>query len=397
MPVSGYRRAVATRGRRKGVARRAAGAVALVTALALTAAGCSSGDDKGADAKSAPTQDEFQLPDDLESSLEDLGINLDDWKDGAWKNWDQDDWLREAGDFINPIIEDLWGPERMRDADEPKEEQVPADTGDDQGVSDPDPQPLDAAEITAPYRQNASPVGKLFFDGPEGSMVCSGTVVADPANPGKSNLVATAGHCVHAGHDGGWYRNVAFVPSYNSAGKPADQLRDAPREELAPIGVWWADKARTTDQWISEGKSQGGAGAPYDFAMLHVKPEDGGTKSLEETTGAAVPVAFDAPAVADSPDVTAMGYPEAKPYDGQRIFSCENDPGRLSINPDQPTMYRIGCSMTAGSSGGGWFSGEGNGRKLVSVTSIGSLNQAWLAGPHLGAEAKGVFDQVSAG
>ncbi|MEV6107212.1 hypothetical protein AB0M28_21255 [Streptomyces sp. NPDC051940] len=397
MPVTRNRRAGAPLVRHAGVARRAAAVCALVTALALTGAGCSGDDGKTADAKpSAPGGlDDLELPSDLESSLEGLGINLDEWKNGAWKNWDQDDWLREAEDFINPVIEDLWGPERMRDADQPPEEQVPADTGDEQGVTDPEPQRVEATEIDAPYRENASPVGKVFFDGPEGSMVCSGTVVADPANPGKSNLVATAGHCVHAGKTGGWYRNVAFVPSYNDAGKPADQLENAPRDELAPLGVWWADQARTTDEWIAQGQAEGGAGAPYDFAMLRVKPEDGGAASLEETTKAAVPVWFDAPKVADAVDVTAMGYPEAPPYDGQRIFSCAGDPGRLSIDPDQPTMYRMGCSMTAGSSGGGWFAERDGGPALVSVTSIGALNQVWLAGPHLGQEAKGVFDQVS--
>ena len=52
-------------------------------------------------------------------------------------------------------------------------------------------------------------------------MVCSGTVVKDPRNPGKSNLVWTAGHCVHAGQAGGWYRNIVFVPAYNDKGKSA--------------------------------------------------------------------------------------------------------------------------------------------------------------------------------
>ncbi len=44
---------------------------------------------------------------------------MDKWKDGAWKNWDRDDWLREANDFINPIISGLWDKDRMRDADDP--------------------------------------------------------------------------------------------------------------------------------------------------------------------------------------------------------------------------------------------------------------------------------------
>ena len=72
-------------------------------------------------------------------------------------------------------------------------------------------------------------------------MVCSATVVEDPAHPGKSNLVWTAGHCVHAGKKGGWYRNIVFVPSYNDAGKTAAAAAERRRgREVAPYGVWWA-------------------------------------------------------------------------------------------------------------------------------------------------------------
>ncbi|CAM5603392.1 V8-like Glu-specific endopeptidase OS=Streptomyces rimosus subsp. rimosus (strain ATCC / DSM 40260 / JCM 4667 / NRRL 2234) OX=1265868 GN=SRIM_030445 PE=4 SV=1 [Streptomyces rimosus subsp. rimosus] len=48
-------------------------------------------------------------------------------------------------------------------------------------------------------------------------------------------------------------------------------------------------------------------------------------------------------------------------------------------------MYRIGCLMTAGSSGGPWFAKGSDGKPvLVSNASIGPRPAGWLAGPHLG-------------
>ncbi len=126
-------------------------------------------------------------------------------------------------------------------------------------------------------------------------------------------------------------------------------------------------------------------------------PEKGGDgKSLEETVGSAMPVDFDAPAVPKIEEMTAIGYPAAPPYDGQSLYSCEDKPGRLSLSASDPTMYRIGCTMTAGSSGGGWIAvSPGRRAALVSNTSIGPVTTGWLAGPRLGKEAKGVYDAVS--
>jgi hypothetical protein len=202
---------------------------------------------------------------------------------------------------------------------------------------------------------------------------------------------------VHAGETGGWYRNIAFVPSFNDNAVPASHLENTPREQVAPYGVWWADWAQTSQQWIEQGAATGGSGAPYDFAVLHVKPEQGGEgTSLEETVGAALPVDFNVPQVKNIEKMGAWGYPAAPPYDGTKMFSCVDRPGRLSLNASQPTMYRIGCTMTGGSSGGGWFTEGADGTTaLVSNTSIGPVTATWLAGPHLGDEAKGVYDAVS--
>ncbi|MFF1679583.1 serine protease [Streptomyces sp. NBC_00564] len=390
------------RGARRGSSPVLA-AVCLTAALALTATACGSSDNTASDAATSSAaqngDDKITIPDDIKDRLKEHGIDVDKWKDGAWKNWDKDDWLREAEDYINPIIEGLWDPDRMREAEDPdKDKGVDEnDLSGDQGVTDPTPAPVTAKAVPTAYHDNAPEAGKVLFDSPEGTMVCSATVVEDPANPGKSNLVWTAGHCVHSGKTGGWYRNIAFVPSYNNDGATAAELATATKEELAPYGVWWSDWAQTSDQWIEQGGATGGQGAPYDFAVLHVTPEEGGDgKSLEETIGSALPVNFSAPAVPKVASITATGYPAAAPFDGETMHQCTDKPGRLSIVQSDPTMYRIGCTMTGGSSGGGWVATGADGKPaLVSNTSIGPVSSGWLAGPHLGTVAKGVYDEVS--
>ncbi|MEU5400345.1 hypothetical protein ABZ348_13760 [Streptomyces sp. NPDC005963] len=376
-------------------------AASLAAVLALTATACGPAEDNAGDKPSAPatapTDGKITIPDELKDRLKAHGIDLDKWRNGDWKNWDKDKWLREAQDFVNPIIEDLWDPDRMREAEKPPEQPIDQDISGDDGVTDPTPARVNAQAVAAPYRTSAPEAGKVFFDGPEGSMVCSATVVKDPANPGKSNMVWTAGHCVHAGKKGGWYRNIAFVPSYNDSAKSSGQLESAAKEEIAPHGVWWGDWAQTSDQWINQGAKTGGQGAPFDFAVIHVTPEKGGTgKSLEETVGSALPVDFNAPAVAQISNMTATGYPAAAPFDGEKMFQCPDKPGRLSVKTNEPTMYRIGCTMTGGSSGGGWVADGKDGKPvLVSNTSIGPVSAGWLAGPRLGPEAKAVYDAVS--
>ncbi|MEW2115202.1 hypothetical protein AB0945_08420 [Streptomyces sp. NPDC005474] len=378
-------------------------AVGLAVALALTATACGSGSGspEASGRPSSSTTDDgagkITIPDGLRDKLKEHGIDIDKWKNGAWKNWDKDDWLREAEDYVNPIIAGLWDTDRMRDADDPQKSVDGNDLSGDQGVTDPTPRAVKARAVPPAYHANVPEAGKVFFDGPQGTMVCSATVVADPAHPGKSNLVWTAGHCVHAGKKGGWYRNLAFVPSYNNAGRSSAEVENTPRAEIAPYGVWWADWVRTSDQWIAQGGSTGGDGAPYDFAVMHVTPEKGGSgKSLEETVGSALPVDFAAPAVSRVESITATGYPAAAPFAGETMYQCQDAPGRLSIVRSDPTMYRIGCTMTGGSSGGGWVATGSNGEPaLVSNTSIGPVKAGWLAGPRLGKVAKGVYEEMS--
>ncbi|MEU3462973.1 hypothetical protein ABZ721_23895 [Streptomyces sp. NPDC006733] len=306
--------------------------------------------------------------------------------------------MRGAADFFNPVINGLWGTARMRDA-------AAADgtvgSTSSQGISDPAPSPVEAEAEISPYSGVAKAIGKIFFDTPRGPAVCSGTVVKDPANPGQSNLVWTAGHCVHAGEQGGWFRNIVFVPDFldsDTQTPDADDPASQTATEVAPFGTWWADLAQTSQQWITTGTAEGGSGAPYDFAVMHVKPEPGNTRSLEETVGIALPVDFNAGPIENAPALATWGYPAKPPFDGRTMWRCLSSPGRLSIASDQPSMYRMGCTMTGGSSGGGWIEdGPGEVAALVSNTSIGPNPPTWLAGPHLGVEAQNVYHAVSEG
>ncbi|TKA09440.1 trypsin-like serine peptidase [Actinacidiphila oryziradicis] len=380
------------------ISRPAIAAAAVAAMIAVTGTACAPSDNTaGAGAAASATVSggaNLALPTSLPTSLADLDKWKNALKNGGWKDWDKSKWLRDAADFINPVIDGLWNPSRMQSADQ-SDKQVASDVASDAGQTDPEPAPVQAAGAKTPYSQNAAGVGKIFFDTPQGSAVCSGTVVEDPAHPGKSNLVWTAGHCVHAGKSGGWFRNIVFVPAYNDNGLPAAQLQNATRDVVAPKGVWWADGAQTSAQWIAQGAESGGSGSPFDFAVIHVKPESG-TKSLQETVGTASPVWFDAPSATQINAISAFGYPAASPFDGQSMFSCTDKPGRLSLDASEPTEYRIGCTMTGGSSGGGWFATMPDGNLgLVSNTSIGPATPTWLAGPHLGSVAKGVYDSVS--
>ena len=374
-------------------------ATGLVAALALTATACNGSDDKasarpGASATQADGGGKLHVPADIANKLKEHGIDVDEWRHGGWKDWDKSKWLSEAKDFVNPVIAGLWKPERMKSAKEANKTVTAKDAAADQGISDPEPRPVRAEAEKTPYHDNAAPVGKVFFDSPEGHMVCSGTVIKDANHPGKSNVVWTAGHCVHAGQGGGWYRNIAFVPSYNDLGRSEAELASASTSEVAPYGTWWADWASTSNEWIQGGSESGGSGAAYDYAVLPVKPESG-SKSLEETVGAALDVDFSAPSAAEAGTMGAWGYPAAPPYNGLRMFKCLDRPGRLSLSPSLPAMYRIGCTMTGGSSGGGWFRVVNGKTELVSNTSIGPSDNTWLAGPQLGPKAEALYQNMS--
>ncbi|GAA0657796.1 hypothetical protein GCM10010193_05570 [Kitasatospora atroaurantiaca] len=371
---------------------------ALAAATLLTATACGPGDDGG---KAAPppasasatggSGGRLHLPTSLPSGLLDgLPKSWDELR--KWKFEDWDNWASKHV-FNNPVVKDLWNPDRMNGA-QPQQPAPVTPPPADSGVTDPEPAPVQAVAVPRPYTRYAAS-GKVFSTAPGGGTgQCSATVVADPAHPGKSNLVWTAGHCVHEGKGGDWFKNIIFVPAYNSSGA-ASGGRKASLAQVAPLGQWWADKVITSPQWTAEGGHSGNSASQYDFAVLKVHNPDGGSKSLEETVGTAVPVWFDAPR--EQLTISAWGYPAVKPFDGRELNRCDGGkPVRLSFDPKRPSMLTIGCTMTAGSSGGGWFATMPDGRQaLVSNTSIGTLEHTSLSGPYLESVAKQALDYLA--
>ncbi|MFD8752195.1 trypsin-like serine peptidase [Kitasatospora sp. NPDC059577] len=337
------------------------------------------------------------LPSGLPTSLlEGLPRSWDDLK--KWKFEDWDSWASKHV-FNNPVVKDFWDPDTMGDS-KPADPAPPAakpspatpkPAGDD-GVTDPEPPVVNAVAVPRPYTKQ--PSGKVFFSAKGGRGNCSATVIADPQHPGKSNLVWTAGHCVHEGKGGSFYKDLVFVPAYNNSGASSGGKR-APLSELAPLGTWWADQVTTSPQWMVEGGGTGDAANQYDFAVMRVHNQNDTGKSLEETVGSAVPVWFDAPR--DKIGVSAVGYPLLKPFDGQELYKCDGGkPTRLSFDAKRPSMLTIGCNMTQGSSGGGWFATMPDGKTaLVSNTSIGTQDHTSLSGPYLETVAKQALDWIS--
>ncbi|MFE0458355.1 trypsin-like serine peptidase [Kitasatospora sp. NPDC058965] len=307
-----------------------------------------------------------------------------------WKFEDWDNWAKQH--VITPAAKGFWDLEKMLLA-KPTTPVAPPQQPTDDG-NDPLPAPIQAKAMTHPYTPQYGVDGKVFFDVGDGKhAVCSATVISDPEHPGKSNLVWTAGHCLTAGKSGQQYTNIAFVPAFNSSGAVSHGQR-AKADQFAPFGIWDATQAITSPQWTAEGGEYGSAASQYDFAILRVQSESASGKSLEETVGGSVPVWFNAPR--DQLKITAVGYPAAPPFDGMEMERCEaGKPSRLSFDKTRPPMNVIGCTMTAGSSGGGWFAVKDGKPALVSNTSIGPENSSWLAGPYLDDVAAHALDYIA--
>ncbi|MEY9948264.1 serine protease [Kitasatospora sp. GAS1066B] len=372
-----------------GTRRRtaAAGAVAALTLVATAACGSS------ATPKSAPPapvrSSAAPSPSNALTLPGGLGLpSLDDLK--HWKLSDWDTWAKQHA--IPQAVKGIWNLQKMLQAkpnDPVVQPQQPTNGG-----TDPLPAPIAAKAMTHPYTPNAVD-GKVFFDvSASEHAVCSATVISDPQHPGKSNLIWTAGHCITSGKSGQQYSNIAFVPAFNSSGAVSGGQQPTSQSQFAPFGVWDATAAISSPQWYAEGSETGGPASQYDFAIIRVQNENSDGKSLEETVGGSVPVWFDAPR--DQLKITAVGYPAAPPFNGMEMERCEGgQASRLSFDPARPAMDVIGCGMTAGSSGGGWFAVHNGKPALVSNTSIGPEQSGWLAGPYLDDVAQSALDYIS--
>ncbi len=201
--------------------------------------------------------------------------------------------------------------------------------------------------------------GKVFFTMGGSNYVCSGTATTST----NADVVTTAGHCLNEG-PGAYATNFAFVPAYLDGNRP--------------YGTWAAETLLTTSQWANSGDFNHDVG----FAVM---AENSSGQSL---TGVAssYPIDFN---LGYELSFDAYGYPAATPYDGQSLWKCS---GVAGVDTRGTTDHRLPCSMTGGSSGGGWIT-RGT---LNSVNSFGYRGEKdVMYGPYFGNVEQSVYNAAS--
>jgi hypothetical protein len=263
-----------------------------------------------------------------------------------------------------------WTPERMRDA---------------QPVGTDVERPRTARKTTANLlthikRRPTRTAGKVFFTAGLYNYQCSGTAVRSASR----NLVVTAGHCGYLllgpglGND---VQNWEFVPAYDRG--------------RAPFGKWPAKRLAAPLGWTASepppvigptGEPLGGD-SRYDVAAAVVSTHNHHT--LQSVVGGRRAVFGQK----RNQQYSAIGYPAAPPFDGEREWGCSSGFQGSDSSFDPPQPISIACDMTAGSSGGGWLDNLGH---LVSVTSYGYSDQPGvLYGPYFGNAVRAFYRSVS--
>jgi hypothetical protein len=246
-------------------------------------------------------------------------------------------------------IQDYWTPARMKSAI-PVGQKVDPQKGKPGGGT---------SGGTAVAETPQPQFGKVFFTEGNSNYVCSGTATTSS----NQSVVTTAGHCVNEG-PGAYVTNFAFYPAYNNG--------------ASSLGVWTARTLLTSTGW----KNSGDYNVDVGFAVMNTN----GGRTLTSVTGSYTPV-FNAPRGAS---MKAWGYPAARPFDGQTLYSCTGTVVQDTYGGS--TDQGLACNMTGGSSGGGWIQ-DG---QLASVTSFGYTgikNILW--GPYFGTVIQDVYTAAS--
>jgi hypothetical protein len=94
--------------------------------------------------------------------------------------------------------------------------------------------------------------------------------------------------------------------------------------------------------------------------------------------------------------VTVFGYPSNPPYNGEQLYYCG---GKTSGDPYSSTTDRgVRCALTAGTSGGPWFSSFNRASGTGVITSVSSFKYSTsnklLYGPLLGSTAQSLYQDA---
>lgn len=237
-----------------------------------------------------------------------------------------------------------------------------------------------------------STVGKVLFTMAGVDYVCSGTVVEDSST--TTSLILTAGHCVYDEAGSGFASNWMFVPDYENGGSITTGPDGSASFscDTTPHGCWTASALVTTSAWAGGGGSLSGFNHDYAFAVVGPGGKTGASGLQLDAVAGRQTIAFNR---AHPTQVYAFGYPQASPYDGSKLIHCAGKD--IADSWGGTTDFGVTCTMTGGSSGGGWFvdfdPATGTG-KLNSVNSFkytsGKFTK-YMFGPYFGSYAQKTY------
>ncbi|MFG2005807.1 trypsin-like serine peptidase [Spirillospora sp. NPDC048911] len=219
---------------------------------------------------------------------------------------------------------------------------------------------------TAPART----LGKLYFDVPGGRGSCSATVITAK----NKRSLWTAGHCVHAGKGGGWYRNFAFFPDY-----PAKKV------------AWSVDNVVALNPWIRNSDKR------YDIAAVTVRRKGG--KGIQSTNGSQ---GYSFGYKKRKYSMYSFGYPADRLPGGKRYANnnllryCQGKTYAVNYGGGHIALG-MSCTMGHGASGGSWIYGlnrKGYGR-IAGLNSMHSLSTKAMYSPYHGSQAVAVYKAIS--
>lgn len=226
-----------------------------------------------------------------------------------------------------------------------------------------------ATKFRRPYRSFVERTNaKVFFVQDGGDYVCSGTIV----NSSTKNMVNTAGHCLSDGF-GGWSSDIVVVPAYSSRGHTGN----------APFGAWTGKTWATTNAWLYDSDLN----MDYGYILLHKHERH---NIVRELGGRGVAWNYDW-----IQHFTAMGYPQAFPFDGMSQWKDHgtslwlDDPMGMG---ETPTIALLD-NLTGGSSGGAWDINLGgkpyvNGHNDYKYTDDDSV----MYSPYYGSDEESLYD-----
>ena len=236
------------------------------------------------------------------------------------------------------------------------------------GIGSPAPQRAQAQAVGNPKSKPFRTHGKVFFTLGALDYVCSGTSVKSDTK----SLVVTAGHCIYSQMDG-YASRFVFAPARINGNNP--------------FGRWTAKRLKTTPQWKNNENES------YDVGMATMHKRNG--KKLANVVGKRG-IAFN-----KGRDLRfdVFGYPAESPYNGETMYRCDSPAQGTDNSMPNPEPTRIDCSMTGGSSGGGWVI---NGENVNSVISYGyecviplpicsNPDEGKLFGPYFGGVIKTLY------